>query len=314
MLTRRHVRIKVIQSVYAISFAENTDLEKEKAFFKKSVSGTFELYNLLLSLFKALTHHATKQLKLQKKAQIKDAKKIQNHSRFSSNTILQFLGAHPRLEKQTKNAAHRDWELEFEYVKKVYDEILKTSFFEAYASQKNCSEEDDRKLVIKFFKEVIAPADFLNAYFEDRQLTWENDLPLVNTFMLKQLKKIKVGEWNSLVLPSVLDIPEEIDFGLELLEKVIVNNDLLQSEIAGKTPNWDMERIAKMDAIILKIAIAELLYFRTIPTKVTLNEYLEIAKEYSTPKSSTFINGVLDKVFREFQSTQRLNKEGRGLL
>jgi N utilization substance protein B len=105
-----------------------------------------------------------------------------------------------------------------------------------------------------------------------------------------------------------------IDFGIELFEKAIANEEALQKELDGKTPNWDSERIANLDAILIKLAIAELFYFSNIPPKVTLNEYLEIAKEYSTPKSNLFINGVLDSLVKEYEKTNRMNKQGRGLL
>ena len=118
----------------------------------------------------------------------------------------------------------------------------------------------------------------------------------------------------SLSFPDFEKQHEDIVFGRTLLEKVIVNDEQLQNELEGKTPNWDTDRIAQIDNVILKIAIAELLYFPSIPSKVTLNEYLEIAKDYSTPNSNNFVNGVLDKLVKEFEQENRLNKTGRGLL
>jgi len=145
-------------------------------------------------------------------------------------------------------------------------------------------------------------------------LTWVDDLPMVNTFILKMLKNIEVNKPQSLIFPKPSENQEDTDFGIHLLEKVIVNDEKLQKELLGKTPNWDTDRIAQLDNVILKIAIAELLYFPLIPSKVTLNEYLEIAKDYSTPNSNNFVNGVLDKLVKEFSQENRLNKTGRGLL
>jgi N utilization substance protein B len=145
-------------------------------------------------------------------------------------------------------------------------------------------------------------------------MTWTDDLPLVNTFLLKQLKRLDLSVDNSLNFPDLNENKEDIDFGIDLFEKVIANEEELQKELAGKTPNWDSERIANLDAILIKLAIAELFYFSNIPPKVTLNEYLEIAKEYSTPKSNLFINGVLDSLVKEYEKTNRMNKQGRGLL
>ncbi|MGY8923429.1 MAG: transcription antitermination factor NusB, partial [Flavobacteriales bacterium] len=131
---------------------------------------------------------------------------------------------------------------------------------------------------------------------------------------VKMLKHIDLNSPQSLTFPRSIENQEDTDFGIKLLEKVISNDSNLQEELLGKTPNWDAERIAQLDNVILKVAIAELLYFPMIPSKVTLNEYLEIAKDYSTPKSNNFVNGVLDKLVREFDQENRLNKTGRGLL
>ena len=145
-------------------------------------------------------------------------------------------------------------------------------------------------------------------------MTWIDDLPLVNTFLLKQLKRLDLDSQSSLEFPDFNENKEDIEFGIELFEKAIANEEVLQKELDGKTPNWDSERIANLDAILIKLAIAELFYFSNIPTKVTLNEYLEIAKEYSTPKSNLFINGVLDSLVKDYEKTNRMNKQGRGLL
>jgi N utilization substance protein B len=145
-------------------------------------------------------------------------------------------------------------------------------------------------------------------------MQWVDDLPVVNTFILKQLRKLREEDMSSLAFPDLAERVEDIDFGKSLYEKVIANEEALQSEFEGKTPNWDKDRIATLDGLLIKIAIAELIYFADIPPKVTLNEYLELAKEYSTPKSNQFINGVLDSLVKEYIKDDRLKKKGRGLL
>jgi N utilization substance protein B len=163
-------------------------------------------------------------------------------------------------------------------------------------------------------KEFIAPNDKLYDYLEDTKLTWVDDLPIVNTAILKFLKKLKESTPQELKLPKLFKSPEDEEFGTDLFRKVYVNDEELSNEMQGKTPNWDKERIAEIDTILIKMALCEFLNFSSIPVKVTINEYLEIAKEYSTPKSSIFINGVLDKLSKEYQEENRLNKIGRGLL
>jgi N utilization substance protein B len=148
---------------------------------------------------------------------------------------------------------------------------------------------------------------------EDFKLTWVDDIPVVNTQILKQLKQITEKK-NNLVVPSVYKDEEDKDFALDLFRKTVLNETTLAEEFMDKTPNWDMDRIAELDTIILKMAICEFLKFPSIPLKVTINEYLELAKEYSTPKSSIFINGILDNLVKEFQLNNRINKAGRGLM
>jgi N utilization substance protein B len=180
--------------------------------------------------------------------------------------------------------------------------------------RKGSSFEEDKQFVIDLYKNSIAPNDKIYDYFEDDKLTWIDDIPLVNTFILKLFKKVKPNVLESYFLPELVKDEEDLIFANRLLTKTLLNNEALVKEIQVKTPNWDKDRIADIDAILLKMAITELLHFPSIPERVTINEYLELAKEYSTPKSSTFINGILDKLVKEYQKEGKLNKLGRGLL
>ena len=150
-------------------------------------------------------------------------------------------------------------------------------------------------------------------YLEDKRLTWIDDFPIVNTAMVKMLGKISEKNVANVLIPDLYKDIEDREFALQLLRKVVLNEEKLSAEIDGKTPNWDQDRIADLDFIILKMGIAEFLYFPSIPVRATINEYLEISKEYSTPKSSIFINGILDKLVKEFEISKKLNKIGRGL-
>ena len=169
-------------------------------------------------------------------------------------------------------------------------------------------------MILFLFKEIIAPSDKFYDYIEDKELTWIDDLPVVNTFLSKMLNQIDPNDTSSLPFPQSTFEEEDPKFGIELLEKVISKEKDLQKELEGRTPNWDNDRIAKLDAILIKMAIAELIYFPSIPTKVTMNEYIEISKDYSTPKSNVFINGILDKSVKDLESSNRIKKSGRGLI
>lgn len=314
MLTRRHIRIKVMQSVYSFSSGKEKKLKDEVLFFKQSVAQTFELYLLLLALFNALKRHVSDQLIAYEKHQIKIDKKYLRLERLAQNKVLQFFYDHQTLQKHLKNKKFIKWDLEFKFLNDLIDEMTKTDSFQAYLEIEDPTEKDDLQWLSKCFKESIAPSSYLFDYLEDNQLTWIDDLPVVNTFMVKMLKQLDTKDSKSLKFPKPNENQEDLTFGVTLLKRTIEEDEKLQKELKGKTPNWDAERIAKLDGVILKIAIVELLHFPEIPSKVTLNEYLEIVKDYSTPNSNNFVNGVLDKLVREFIQEKRMIKIGRGLL
>ena len=206
-----------------------------------------------------------------------------------------------------------NWYLNEEYIKILYKEVAASDIYKAYMNNGKNSYDDDREVVLQLYREIIAPNEKVYDYFEDEKLTWVDDFPIVNTFLIKRLKKADETSGDRFFLPALLKDQQDMDFANELLTKTLLNDAKWEKEIEGKTPNWDNDRIAEIDSIILKMAICELLNFPSIPEKVTLNEYLEIAKEYSTPKSSIFINGVLDKLAKEYKATGRMQKIGRGL-
>ena len=173
--------------------------------------------------------------------------------------------------------------------------------------------ENDAKFMVDLFTKVIAPNERFFDYLEDNKLTWIDDYAMVNTLISKQLKGIK-DLYFQIEIPKVYKDQDDKDFAKQLFLKTVLNDKELAQEYVNKTPNWDTERIAIIDTVLLKMAICELLKFPSIPVKVTINEYLEIAKEYSTPKSSIFINGILDNLVKDYKEQNKLIKTGRGLI
>jgi N utilization substance protein B len=190
--------------------------------------------------------------------------------------------------------------------------MIQSAEYKAYTKSKTSNFSEDQAFVMDFFKKILAPNEKLFDYYESLNLSWVDDYPLINTTVLKVLKQLKEGEFLSLKQLEVKKDDEE--FLIDLFRKVVLHQHEFTPEIDDKTPNWDTERIADMDMILIKMALTEFLYFPSIPTKVTINEYIEIAKDYSTRKSSYFINGVLDKLLKDYNKSGRLNKIGRGLL
>ena len=312
MLTRRHLRIKVMQSLYSFSPNQESNLDQEIDFFKKSYFNTFSLYLTLLAFLKSTFEHASGLKDLQKKLRTK--KNSEQSSFLAGNKILKFIAKHPILVNYINKRKIKFWELDFDYVKSNFKTLVKSEKYQEYSQKESPSIEEDRDIITFFYKEIVAPSVGFYDYIEDKELTWIDDLPVVNTFIIKILQKINPKDRNSLSFPEMNIEGEDPRFAIELLEKVVINNDALQKEMVGRTPNWDSDRIALLDAIMIKMAIAEILYFPTIPPKVTMNEYIEISKDYSTPKSNIFINGILDKMIKDFEDLGRLNKSGRGLI
>ena len=153
--------------------------------------------------------------------------------------------------------------------------------------------------MIKSYSEIILESSLLHDFFEEQNINWVNDLPYVNSYLIKNIEKLILENPNSFSLPTLHDYEDEIEFGQELLNQVVKEYDYLKSNLVGRTPNWESERIAKIDYIILITSIAELIYFPSIPTKVSINEYIEIAKEFSSPSSGKFVNGVIDNIVKD---------------
>ena len=314
MVTRRHIRIKIIQSVYSFSLDKGRKIDDQILFFNKSILETFNLYLLMLSLFKELKIHSKEQLlAYQKNGIIKDENYLGINC-LAKNKFLDFLDNHAGLENHIKNKNFIKWDLEFKFIRRLVLKIIKSENFIKYSLIKSPNLNDCQSSLINLFKDIIAPSTYLHNYIEDQNLSWATDLPLVNTFILKTFKNLNIKEPNSLKFPKPEQQEEDLEFGVKLLKTVISKSSELHNEIKGKTPNWDPERITFIDQVILRTAIAELLHFEDIPAKVTLNEYLEIAKDYSTPNSNNFVNGVLDKLLKDFKNENRLMKTGRGLL
>ncbi|MEO9894593.1 transcription antitermination factor NusB [Aurantibacter sp.] len=315
MLTRRHIRVKVMQCIYALIQSKDDSLEKQQKFLKTSIENMYNLYLLLLSLLAEIQQMADSQVKLANKSYLENtSNNYPDKSKFVNNLLLKQIVGNTSLQEELANRKLKNWYLNEEYVKLLYKEIVESDSYKSYMNSTKDSYALDRELILDLYKNVIAPNEKIYDYFEDDKLTWVDDIPIVNTFIVKQIKKSKEDQSESFFLPALLKDDADMDFALKLLSKTLLTDAELEKEIEGKTPNWDKDRIAEIDSILLKMAICELLNFSSIPEKVTINEFLEIAKEYSTPKSSIFINGILDKLVKEYKADGKLKKMGRGLL
>jgi len=312
MINRRHIRVKVMQSVYAMLQSHNDDIIKEEKFVKHSVLKMFDLYVLNIQLLVAVQKLAAKKMALSKNKILASASDLNPNIKFINNKVIHNISQSISLEGYVELNKLHNWEENDEYVKIIFEELLKSSLYEKYLADEENSFKLDKNFVVDFFKEIIAPNEKLAEYYEDNMISWVDDIPFVNTWVVKILSKQKAN--GLFVLGSLYKDKDDEDFVSKLFRKTILKQAEYELAIAEKTPNWESDRIAGIDMILIKMAITEFLNFPSIPTKVTINEYIEISKDYSTSKSSFFINGVLDKISKEFIANKKIVKIGRGLI
>lgn len=301
-----------MQSIYAMHQSKSDNLEKEEKFLFYSVENIQDLYLIMLSSLIEIKKTEEVFLDRSSKKHLVTAEERNPNKKFISNKVIELLSESNSLSIALENRKITNWELADDYIQILLQEIKQSEFYANYMTNRVNTFEEDKQFVLDIFTEIIAPNEKLYEYLEDNKLTWIDDIPLVNTEIIKQLKAIK--ENSEIKIPKLYKDADDKDFVKDLFRKTVLNESELAKEYIDKTPNWDTERIAELDTIILKMAICEFLKFPSIPVKVTINEYLELAKEYSTPKSSIFINGILDNLVKEFQTNNKLNKIGRGLM
>ena len=314
MLNRRHIRVKVMQALYALHQSENPDLLKEEKFLNASTAQMYDLYLILIDLLVEIHAHAKDILERSQQKMLATESDKNPNLKFVNNPVLIKLSENELLQKELKKAKLNNWRLDSEYVVLLYNELLESDFYADYMASASADFKQDRDFVIDFFAKIVAPNDKLYDYLEDYRLTWVDDLPVVNTTIVKRLGKLKPNSPESTILPKLYKDEEDRQFAKDLLLRTARNDEEYEAEILGNTPNWDQDRIAALDKILIKMALCEFLRFSSIPVKVTINEYLELSKEYSTPKSSIFVNGVLDRLVKKYKKDNRLNKAGRGLI
>ena len=314
MLTRRHIRVKVMQSLYAFNQSENDNLASEEKFLLKSMEEMYDLFVLQLSLLTEIKAHAETFLERSQQKHLATQEDKDPNRKFVQNAVFEILEQNTQLEQIIDDRKLNHWKFDDEYVAILWNEIKESNAFADYMETRDNSFKEDKDFVLAIFKKVIAPNDKIYDYFEDKKLTWLDDLPLVNTAVVKMLQKLKQTATPEDKLPKLFKSIDDKEFAVNLFRKTYLKDGKLSNEMQGKTPNWDKDRIAEIDTVLLKMAICEFLEFPSIPVRVTINEYLEISKEYSTPKSSIFINGILDKLSKEYKTDGKLNKIGRGLM
>lgn len=299
--------------MYAFFQSGNDSLQKGEQELNTSIEKVYDLYVLLLLLIPEAVSFLDQEQEVHKTKHLPTAEDLKPNKKLAQNPIALHLAQHKTLASIANNR-HLSWRGEQELIKKMVRSLLADPAYAAYLEE-NGGFEGDRNIIIQLFVEHIASNEFLVSQFEERTIYWHDDYEMVTQAVVKTIESIKPSQAVDVALqPLFKDEVDDRKFITDLFRKTILNSEEYETRIGAKTENWEVDRIALMDIIIMKMALAEMLWFSEIPLKVSLNEYIEISKQYSTPKSKLFINGILDKLVADLKGENRIRKVGRGLI
>jgi len=315
MLNRRHLRVKVLQSLYAHFQSEEKHYTRTSRELFASIDRIYDLYIYLLLSIPEIKSFAERRIEENKKKIRPRAEDINPNLKLVNNSIIQkienSISIQKIVEKRKINWIGDDKQ---EMLRKMFLHIRESETYFAHMNNNLKNFQADKDFVLELFKEEIANFPLLYHYFEEQHIDWLDDIDLACNMVVKTIKDIEEDSEQIRILTLYKDEDIETEFVNDLLRKTLAMNTDNEQLIAELTNNWDIERIAKIDILLLKMAITELQICPTIPTKVTLNEYIEISKFYSTPKSAVFINGILDKAITMLQEQGKIVKIGRGII
>jgi len=302
-----------MQYLYA---AEISDFEDTKEHYKnltRSIHSIHNLYLFQISFLIEILYKATNKYNISKESISGNISNIYTNKRFSENIFLNDLASNLKIDELIKSKDFINWEVDFNYVNIIYDKIIKSDLYDSYISNETKSFQIDIQFVHDIFKEIIVTDEKFQTFIEEKNIFWMDDFPLTNTLLLKFFKNSTKDNYEKLFHFKLFTIVSDKKFSDDLANYSLRNFESNNKIISEYITNWDIERLAKIDLVIINLAITELKIFKEIPIKVSLNEYIEISKDYSTEKSSFFINGILDKIVKDLISNNSLIKEGRGL-
>ena len=306
MINRELIRIKIVQLTYAYYQNGNRNLDVAEKELLFSLSKAYHLYHYLLALIVAVSKEARKYYEVELSKAKRENQPLPS-SKFVDNKFSLQLEENKQLCDFISNQK-QTWDDDVEFVRKLYTQIVQSRIYADYMESADSSYEADREVWRKLYKAFIMENEELDGVLEEKSLYWNDDKEIVDTFVLKTIKRFEQeNAVNQELLPEYKD-DEDKDFARKLFRATILNADQYQRYMSETSRNWDFSRLAYMDVVIMQIAIAEMLTFPNIPINVTINEYVDLAKIYSTPKSSGYINGMLDSIARYLISTGVLLK------
>ena len=306
------LRIKVVKALYAHMKSDADSLMASEKMLVTSIDKTYDLYFLLMSLVVEMAQYAEQRQEAAKNKKLPTYEDLNPNRKFVDNAVIRLIAQSDSVN-DVLASRKLSWAKYPELVKALFAQLEQSDYYKKYMTSQESSFREDLALITEFYTRELEESEILESALDEMSILWNDDLGFALLMVTRTLSNMRASHAEVKVLPKFKSI-EDLDFARELFAKAAVNFDNYQAEIEKYTRNWDVERIAFMDNLIMATAVAELVTFPSIPVKVTLDEYIEIAKYYSTNGSSTFINGILDKIVAAFTEEGKINKSGRGLI
>lgn len=315
MISRRYLRVKTFQALYAYFQTSDKNVNKAESELFLSLERMYDLYLFFLALPAEIVHRAELRIEESKTKRLPSEEDLDPNQKLIENRVFRLITTNKHLS-QKLNERKLSWSPDQDLITKFMNYLRKHDAYVGYMSTRETSFEEDQKFAVTLYKKIIPDFELMLSEIQDKSIFWGFDeIDFVLSMVLKSVKRFnpKSDEFSPL-LNLYTDKDEDVKMVKKLFRKTIEDDKENSKIIAEKTKNWDVERIAMIDILLMKMALTELVHFNSVPVKVTLNEYIELSKWFSTPKSKIFINGVLDKLVADFKESGKMKKIGRGLL
>ncbi|AYL96959.1 transcription antitermination protein NusB [Mucilaginibacter celer] len=314
MLNRRHLRVKVLQALYAYHQSDTKDVKLFEKNMLHSIDQVYEMYIWMLSLIGEVVSFSENDAQERANKHLPTADDLNANLKILTNRFILSLNDNKEYI-QAKKKYKVDWNFEPELAKTLFISLRNSPEYAEYLAKTGDTLQTDKDIIKFIFKKVILKSSLAEQVFEDMFIFWPVDKDVLQALIAKTFKNFSHDDYKLNQLAEITgNWVEDREFVVNLFQQSVRYDGAYQELIAAKTQNWEPERIAMMDTLLMKMAITEFINFNSIPVKVTINEYLEISKEFSTPKSNSFINGILDKILIELKAENKIKKIGRGLI
>lgn len=313
MLSRRILRIKALQVLYASFQSNESSLSKVENDLQFSLKKSYDLYHYLLLLILDLAHFSRRKIEIGLEKNLPTPEERNPNTRFVDNRLILQIETNQQL-LQYLNENRLSWANNPELIRALYDKMIQSDLYSNYMNAGESNYETDRKFLLDLYSFIIPESEELSEILEEQSIFWNDELEFVLSMIITTLQRFKQALGEKVKLLPMVKNEDDIDFVKTLVRKTIVDQAINMDRIKLYARNWEIDRIAFMDILIMMMALTEAIHFPAIPVKVSMNEYLEIAKYYSTDKSSNFINGILDHAISDLKTQKLIQKSGTGLI